>query len=89
MGVVNAASPFLPVLVARLGGTAFTISLLTSIPAVAGFTLAIPIGQFLQRRGHAGQVVQHGATDLEHVVRADRPDRGPRAAARSSSRSSW
>ena len=53
MGVVNAASPFLPVLVARLGGTAFTISLLTSIPAVAGFTLAIPIGQFLQRRGHA------------------------------------
>jgi hypothetical protein len=53
MGVVNAASPFLPVLVARLGGTAFTISLLTSIPAVAGFTLAIPIGQFLQRRGEA------------------------------------
>ncbi len=53
MGVVNAASPYLPVLVARLGGTAFTISLLTSIPAVAGFTLAIPIGQFLQRRGHA------------------------------------
>ena len=53
MGVVNAASPFLPVLVARLGGTAFTISLLTSIPAVAGFTLAIPIGQFLQRRGQA------------------------------------
>ena len=51
MGVVNSASPFLPVLVARLGGTAFTISLLTSIPAVAGFTLAIPIGQFLQRRG--------------------------------------
>jgi MFS family permease len=53
MGVVNAASPFLPVLVARLGGTALTISLLTSIPAVAGFTLAIPIGQFLQRRGNA------------------------------------
>ncbi len=53
MGVVNAASPYLPVLVARLGGTAFTISLLTSIPAVAGFTLAIPIGQFLQRRGSA------------------------------------
>ena len=51
MGVVNSASPFLPVLVARLGGTAFTISLLTSIPAVAAFTLAIPIGQFLQRRG--------------------------------------
>lgn len=53
MGVVNAASPYLPVLIARLGGSAFTIGLLTSIPAVAGFTLAIPIGQFLQRRGHA------------------------------------
>ena len=78
MGVVNAASPFLPVLVARLGGTAFTISLLTSIPAVAGFTLAIPIGQFLQRRGQRRQVVRHRAADLEHVVCADRPDRGPR-----------
>ena len=52
MGVVNAASPYLPVLVARLGGTAFQIGLLTSIPAVAGFSLAIPIGQFLQRRGN-------------------------------------
>ena len=49
MGVVNTASTYLPVLVARLGGTAFGIGLLTSIPAVAGFTLAIPIGQYLQR----------------------------------------
>ena len=50
MGVVNTASTYLPVLVARLGGTAFGIGLLTSIPAVAGFTLAIPIGQYLQRK---------------------------------------
>jgi len=49
MGVVNTASTYLPVLVARLGGSAFSIGLLTAIPAVAGFTLAIPIGQFLQR----------------------------------------
>jgi hypothetical protein len=50
MGVVNTASTYLPVLVARLGGSAFGIGLLTSIPAVAGFTLAIPIGQYLQRK---------------------------------------
>lgn len=50
MGVINTASTFLPVLVARLGGTAFDVGLLTAIPAVAGFLLAIPIGQVLQRR---------------------------------------
>lgn len=50
MGVINTASTFLPVLVARLGGTAFEIGLLTAIPAVTGFLLAIPIGQLLQRR---------------------------------------
>jgi hypothetical protein len=53
MGVVNTASTYLPVLVARLGGSAFGIGLLTAIPAVAGFALAIPIGHFLQRRGNA------------------------------------
>ncbi len=52
MGVVNAASTYLPVLVARLGGSAFTIGLLTAIPAVAGSALAIPIGQYLQRNAH-------------------------------------
>ena len=52
MGVVNAASTYLPVLVARLGGSAFTIRLLTAIPAVAGFALTIPIGQYLQRNAH-------------------------------------
>lgn len=50
MGVIAAASTFLPVLVARLGGSAFSVSLLTAIPAVAGFLLAIPLGQYLQRR---------------------------------------
>ncbi len=52
MGVINASSTFLPVLIARLGGTAFHIGLLTAIPAVAGFTLAIPIGQYLQRKSN-------------------------------------
>jgi hypothetical protein len=50
MGVVNTASTYLPVLVARLGGSAFGIGLLTAIPAVAGFVLAIPIGHYLQRK---------------------------------------
>lgn len=53
MGVVNTASTYLPVLIARLGGSAFAIGLLTAIPAVAGFALAIPIGHYLQRRGNA------------------------------------
>lgn len=50
MGVISAASTFLPVFVARLGGSAFHVGLITAIPAVSGFLLAIPIGQFLQRR---------------------------------------
>jgi hypothetical protein len=50
MGIVNSSVPFLPVFVARLGGSAFEVSLLTAIPAVSGFLLAIPIGQFLQSR---------------------------------------
>ena len=52
LGVVNASSTFLPVLVARLGGTAFDIGLLTAIPAAAAVALAIPFGQILQSRSH-------------------------------------
>lgn len=48
MGVVNAAGPFLPVLIVRLGGSAFDVSLLTAIPAIGAVLLAIPVGQFLQ-----------------------------------------
>ncbi len=52
MGVIASVSPFLPVLIVRLGGSAFDVSLLTAIPALGGFLLAIPVGQFLlgQRR---------------------------------------
>lgn len=50
MGVIAAATTFLPVLVARLGGTALEIGMLTVIPAISGFLLAIPVGQALQRR---------------------------------------
>jgi hypothetical protein len=48
MGIINAVVPFLPVFIVRLGGSAFEVSLLTAIPAVSGFLLAIPVGQFLQ-----------------------------------------
>ncbi len=50
VGIVNASTPFLPVLLLRLGGTTFQVSLLTAIPAVAGFLFAIPVGRFLQGR---------------------------------------
>ena len=50
VGIVNASTPFLPVLLLRLGGTTLQVSLLTAFPAVAGFLFAIPVGRFLQRR---------------------------------------
>src|SRR5262245_57143554 len=50
MGIVNAASVFMPVFLVRIGGTNFEVSLLTAIPAFTGFLLAIPIGAWLQRQ---------------------------------------
>ena len=48
MGVISSVTPFLAVFIVRLGGSAFDVSLLTAIPAIGGFLLAIPVGQFLQ-----------------------------------------
>jgi MFS family permease len=48
MGIITSVVPFLPVFIVRLGGSEFEVSLLTAIPAVSGFLLAIPLGQFLQ-----------------------------------------
>ena len=48
VGLAGAAAPFLPVFLARLGATNFQISLLTTMPAIAGFLLAIPLGRLLQ-----------------------------------------
>jgi hypothetical protein len=50
IGLANAASPFLSVFLTRLEATALQISLLTSMPAVAGFLFALPVGRFLQFR---------------------------------------
>jgi hypothetical protein len=50
MGIVNAAGIFFPVFLVRIGGTNLEVGLLTAIPAITGFLLAIPIGSFLQSR---------------------------------------
>lgn len=50
VGFASAASPFLPVFLTRLDASIFEIGLLTSMPAVTGLLLSIPIGQFLQSR---------------------------------------
>ncbi len=50
IGLANAAAPFLPVFLTRLGATNFQVGLLTSMPALTGLILAILIGRFLQTR---------------------------------------
>ncbi len=50
IGLANAASPFLPVLLTRLGATNNQIGLLTSMPGITGLFLALPVGRFLQRQ---------------------------------------
>ncbi len=50
IGAANAAIPFLPVFLARLGASNFQVGLLTSMPAFTGLILAILIGSLLQRQ---------------------------------------
>jgi hypothetical protein len=50
VGVTNAATPFLPVIVARLSGSSLEVGLITVVPAVAALLLAVPIGTFLEGR---------------------------------------
>jgi MFS family permease len=50
IGLASAASPFLPVFLARLGATNLQVGLLTSMPAITGLFLAILVGRFLQTR---------------------------------------
>lgn len=47
---VEATSSFLPILLARLGSSNLEVGLLSTIPNLAGFLLAIPIGHFLHGR---------------------------------------
>ena len=50
VGLASAANPFLPVFLTRLGATTLQVGLLTTMPAVTGLLLSIPLGQFLQSR---------------------------------------
>ena len=50
IGLSLAAGAFLPVFLTRLGATNFQVGLLTAMPGVTGFFLAIAAGRFLQTR---------------------------------------
>ena len=50
LGLVVAGGTFLPVYLVKLGASGTAVGLLTSIPALVAFTLAIPFGRWLQGR---------------------------------------
>ena len=50
IGLASAAASFLPIFLTRLDATNTQIGLLTSMPALAGLILSIPVGSFLQGR---------------------------------------
>ena len=50
VGIVTASGTFLPVFLVRLGASGSDIALLTAIPALTAFALAIPFGRWLQGR---------------------------------------
>jgi hypothetical protein len=50
VGLVSGVATFLSVFLVRLGASNFMVGLLTSMPALAGMLLAMPIGEFLGRQ---------------------------------------
>jgi MFS transporter len=50
IGIVNASATFLPVFLLRLGASGNDVGLLTALPALTAFILAIPFGRWLQGR---------------------------------------
>lgn len=50
VGLATAASPFLPVFLTHLNATSFQVGMLTSMPALTGLLLSIPLGRFLQKQ---------------------------------------
>ena len=52
MGIMGAASTFLPVFLVRLGGGALAIGILTTLPALGGLLFGVPLGRLMQRRGN-------------------------------------
>jgi MFS family permease len=50
VGLVSGVSTFLSVFLVRLGASPFLVGLLTSMPALTGIILAIPVGRLLERQ---------------------------------------
>ncbi len=82
VGLANAASPFLPVFLTRLGASSFEVGLLTSMPALTGLLLAVPLGQFLQNQrkivpwfsaARLGVVLSYALTGLIAFLLRDQP----------------
>lgn len=77
IGVINASIAFLPVFIARLGGSNFEVSLVTSLPSLTGVLLAIPLGAFMQTRrnimpwyarGRIGSQLSYGLIALASLL---------------------
>lgn len=52
VAIAQSASPFLPVFLARYSASDFQVGMLTWMPAVTGFLIALPLGWFLQRQSN-------------------------------------
>jgi len=52
VGLSNAAVPFLAVFLARLGASNVQVGLLTTMPAICGLLLSIPLGHWLERQAN-------------------------------------
>src|SRR5262245_56106351 len=50
VGIVSGVATFLSVFLVRLGASPFLVGLLTSMPALTGILLAIPVGRLLERQ---------------------------------------
>src|SRR6478752_609627 len=50
VALVQGVATFLSVFLVRLGATPFMIGLLTSMPALTGMVLALPVGRLLERQ---------------------------------------
>src|SRR5262245_16725877 len=50
VGLVSGVATFLSVFLVRLGASPFLVGLLTSMPALTGMLLAVPIGRLLERQ---------------------------------------
>jgi len=50
VGIASSLAPFVPVFLTRSGGSNLEVGLITSIPAITGLLLSIPLGQILARK---------------------------------------